>query len=100
MGAIQSGVNRILGSVAGGISTATDLSLKKKANEALKGQLAKVKSDLALKDLQYKNEQLKLRLARRQQVYELGKETLKKQKERAKKRAERKKLAEVQQNGK
>ena len=58
MGAIQSGVNSILGSVAGGISTATDLSLKKKANEALKGQLAKVKSDLALKDLQYKNEQL------------------------------------------
>lgn len=100
MGAIQSGVNSILGSVSGGISTATDLSLKKKANEALKGQLDKVKSDLALKDLQYKNEQLKLRLARRQQVYELGKETLKKQKERAKKRAERKKLAEVQQDGK
>lgn len=100
MSSIQESTNKILGSVAGGISTATDLSLKKKANEALKGQLAQAKSDIALRDLKIKNEQLKLRLARRQQVYELGKETLKKQKERAKKRAERKKLAEVQKDGK
>ena len=100
MSSIQESTNKILGSVAGGISTATDLSLKKKANEVLKGQLAQAKSDIALRDLKLKNEQLKLRLARRQQVYELGKETLKKQKERAKKRAERKKLAEVQKDGK
>lgn len=100
MGAIQSSVNNIVGSVTGGIKAATDLTLKKNANEALKGQLAKAKSDIALRDLKIKNEQLKLRLARRQQVYELGRETLKKQKERAKKRAEKKKLAEVRQNGK
>lgn len=100
MGTIQSSVNNIVGSVTGGIKAATDLTLKKNANEALKGQLAKAKSDIALRDLKIKNEQLKLRLARRQQVYELGRETLKKQKERAKKRAEKKKLAEVQQNGK
>nr|DAP05123.1 MAG TPA: hypothetical protein [Caudoviricetes sp.] len=100
MGAIQSGVNTIVGSVTGGIKAATDLTLKKNANQALKSQLAQAKSDIALRDLKLKNEQLKLRLARRQQVYELGKETLKKQKERAKKRAERKKLAEVQKDGK
>ena len=75
MGAIQSGVNTIVGSVTDGIKAATDLTLKKNANQALKNQLAQAKSDIALRDL-------------------------KKQKERAKKRAERKKLAEVQKDGK
>lgn len=86
--AIQQAINKVAESIGSGIKTATDLKLKKTAQAKLDREKS-LQNDKNLLSLRLKNQQLKLRLARRQEVYKIGQEALKKQKEKIKKKKEK-----------